>query len=57
MIPMKEDPVGKPAFHEDDATVPDGAIKEAGRRLSQPDKIFSDPVRVEDPYATFESRG
>ena len=39
------------------AAVPDSAIKEAGRRLSQPDKVFLDPARVEDPHATFESRG
>ena len=36
------------------AKVPDGAIKEAGRRLSQPDKVFLTAEGVEHTHATFE---
>ena len=36
------------------ATVPDDAIKEAGQRLSQPDKVFLTAEGVEHTHATFE---
>ncbi len=38
-------------------TVPNSAIKEAARRLSQPDKVFLDAERVEHTHSTFKSPG
>ena len=35
-------------------TVPDSANEAAGRRLSEPDKVFIEPERIEHTHAKFD---